>query len=265
MPDRSEPLAKEAFSEFLRQHGVESARWRKGRNPPDFDLHTRDASFAVEVTRVMERLAYGGLILPTHGWRAPLEQLVADIESNAKARGLLAGSYAMRLAPIPRLKQRRHEIMEGAVKFIANTQHCDAHREIVLSRVENGRSITIRKVGSSPTQVGALMVIGLPKFAAQARAGLAALIQERVQEKQRLLKRIHRPRILLLVDSYVYSDNVDWLAALRDTDVGAFHTVARVVDRSCQSPMQHGAKVVFRRLTRRVLLAGPKNCVGSDC
>jgi hypothetical protein len=128
----------------------------------------------------------------------------------------------MRLAPIPGLKQRRREIMEGAVKFIANTQHCDAHREIVLARVENGRSITIRKVGSSPTQVGALMVIGLPKFAAQARVGLAALIQERVQEKQRLLRRIYRPRILLLVDSYVYSDKAEWLAALRDTDVGPF-------------------------------------------
>lgn len=79
------------------------------------------------------------------------------------------------------------------------------------------------------------MVIGLPKFGAQARAALAALIQERVQEKQRLLRRIYRTRILLLVDSCVYSDKADWLTAVRDTDMGAFHTVARIVDRSCQS------------------------------
>ncbi len=234
MDIRGESLAKEAFSEFLRRRGVRHFAWRRGNEPPDYGLRIGDASFAVEVTRVMEATSHGGVTLSTHGWRAALERFVAEIEQKAIDKKVLHGSYTMTVAPIPDFKARRQIFIAAALEYISGTQLVDRAPSHTIVKLDRGRSLTIAKARTAPSHVSTVILIGRPKWAIEARQDLTILMGKRIAEKRRLMRRLRRPRILLFVDSYVYSDIDDWATASAGINVSGFHTVARVAVRACQ-------------------------------
>lgn len=237
-----ENLARSVFTEFLKRHGVRSVAWRKRGDPPDFGLVADGISLAVEVTRVMEATTHGGVTLRAHGWRASLERFLRRIEAEAIARSILNGSYAMVLSPIEDFKRREGEILSSALEYIAETQKVAAAPSRQLFRLPRGRAISITKVGMTPVHLGALILISQPKWGIEARGELVGLFGERVGEKRHRLRRLRRPKALLLIDSYVYAESEDWQAVADLTDLSDFHTVARIADRECQVLHSRSAK-----------------------
>jgi len=227
---KGEVLAKGGFRTLLVSVGIFDARWRRGRDPPDYYLRVNGKSFAVEVTRAMQATEVGMVRLPEHGWRAALSQFVKDIQNKAEREGILSGTYGMQLAPIPDLRRRRPELLASALRYIARTTFADTAPPEKLASVPHGHSITIEKVGAARDYVGAVIMIGTAKRSVQIERDLTRILTERLREKTRRLSRVRLPRILLLVDSYIYGERDHWQAVAEQLDLAAFHTVARIPD-----------------------------------
>src|SRR6266545_1912435 len=215
--DRSgEAMARDAFAASLRAAGVLEARWRRGKEPPDYYLRVGPAAYAVEVTRIMDKHAVGGSSHSTHGVRAALQELSQRVDREALGAGVLSGTYCMTLAPVPNLRGIARELVAGP--------------RVVLLPLPLGRKIAIQKVAASPNHVGAVMLIGPVKRAHVVQDDLRRLIRESLERKRARLARVRLPRVLLLIDSYVYGDLEHWRAAAAQLDLAGFHTVARIAD-----------------------------------
>jgi hypothetical protein len=235
MDPKGEAMARDAFGAFLHAAGIPKVRWRRGRERPDYYLRIGRASYAVEVTRIMDEHDVGGFAHSTHGVRASLRQLSQAVEREALRAGTLSGSYVMTLAPVPNLRRVRPELVAGALRYIDATRVVAVAPSIVLMPLPLGRKIAIQKVAASPNQVGAGMLIGPVKRTHVVQDDLRRLIRESLEGKRVRLCRTRLPRVLLLIDSFVYGELEDWRAALTQLDLAGFHTVARIADRGvCQ-------------------------------
>lgn len=230
MDRNGEAMARDAFRQALRVAGVVDMGWRRGAEPPDYYLRVGRTSYAVEVTRVMERHAVGSLSLPTHGVRASLEELPRAVERAALRAGILSGSYGMTLAPVPNLRAIAPQLIAGALRYLGATRFAsEAPRELLLG-LREGRKIAIQKVACAPDRVGGVMFIGPVKRAHRVHQDLVRLLGESMAKKAARLARVRLPRVLLLVDSYVYGELDHWRCAISALDVTRFHTVARIAD-----------------------------------
>lgn len=227
---RGETLARDAFQKILRKAGIRDARWRRGREPPDYYLRVANASYAVEVTRVMDTHEVGGVAMPTRTVRASLEKLSTTVKQEAAKAGLLSGTYTMALAPIPQLRQVGPQLVKDALQYIEATRSLGMAPRFVLAAAPHGRSITIQKFAAAPDQVGAIILVGTPRRAHRVEQDLVRLIGDRVRRKRTLLSHLRLPRILLLVDSYVFGELEHWRHAAAQVDLAEFHTVARIAD-----------------------------------
>jgi len=223
-------MARDAFAASLRAAGVLEARWRRGREPPDYYLRVGPAAYAVEVTRIMDKHAVGGSSHSTHGVRAALQELSQRVDREALGAGVLSGTYCMTLAPVPNLRGIARELVAGALEYIEATRVLVAAPRVVLLPLPLGRKIAIQKVAASPNHVGAVMLIGPVKRAHVVQDDLRRLIRESLERKRARLARVRLPRVLLLIDSYVYGDLEHWRAAAAQLDLAGFHTVARIAD-----------------------------------
>lgn len=230
MDRRGEAMARDAFRQALRAAGVGGMGWRRGAEPPDYYLRVGGASYAVEVTRVMERHAVGSLSLPTHGVRASLEELARAVERAALRAKVLSGSYSMTLSPVQNLRAMAPPLINGALRYIAETRFVSEAPRAILLVLREGRKIAIRKVGPSPDRVDGVIFIGSVKRAHRVHQDLVRLLGESMAKKAARLSHVRLPRVLLLVDSYVYGELDHWRRAISEVDVMGFHTVARIAD-----------------------------------
>ena len=242
-------MARDAFRVSLRAAGVLDARWRRGREPPDYYLRVGLASYAVEVTRIMEKHAVGGSSHSTRGVRASLEQFSQTVEREALRAGVLSGTYCMTLAPVPNLRGIGPGLVAGAVEYIEATRVLATAPRVVLLPLAQGRKIAIQKVAASPNHVGAVMLIGPVKRAHVVQDDLRRLIRESLERKRARLSRVRLPRVLLLIDSFVYGELEHWRAAVTQLDLAGFHTVARIADTGLCQVLYSEADAWSGRLT----------------
>jgi hypothetical protein len=225
-------MARDAFRLRLQASGLASGKWRRGADPPDFYLRWESHSFAVEVTRVMNVHSLGGPPMSTHGVRAALEGLIRVVENQAQSEGVLSGTYVMFLSPVADLRDHRSAIITSALNYIRTTQGLGVGPEHVLQRRPGGRSLRIRKVGPSGEHIGGWITPEPMKRAHTIRADLTRLCGDVLARKADRLRRIRLPRVLLLIDSYVFGDQADWVDVFQHLSLLEWHTVARIADRS---------------------------------
>ena len=226
----NESHARDVFRTMLHELGTTTQHWRRGREPPDFYLRTADRSYAVEVTRVMEVHQVGNQSSTTQGVRHALNVLARRIDSAAKARGVLSGTYVLRLVPIPELSRREPEILERALLYISDTRDLASAPAGILGLGTLARHVTIKKVDARHAQVVAGIGIGPLKRDSTVVSDLQRLVGASVEDKRAKLRRTRLPRILLLVDSYIYGEARHWREAVATLDLTGFHTIARISD-----------------------------------
>jgi hypothetical protein len=233
MDRAGEKLARESFNAFLLRVSPFPPRWRRGRPRPDFYLRIMEGSFAVEVTRAMLTIDVAGTRRTQRGWRAALETLAKTIQHNAQTSGVLSGAYGMHLVPVPNFAHVETQVIESAVDYIRRTQSLDTAPSFVLARRPGGPPLSISKLGPAPNYVGGLSSVGPIKGDNHIEADLREILAERLAAKGKRLRRIRLPRILLVLDSYVYGDLSHWRNVASQLDFSGYHTVARVADRRC--------------------------------
>lgn len=224
----NESHARDVFRTLLRELGTTTQHWRRGPEPPDFYLRTPDRSFAVEVTRVMEVYQIGNQSSTTQGVRHALNALARRIERTARERGLLSGTYVLRLVPIPDLRRRESEVVARALHYISQTRDSGSVPACVLGIGTLSRHVTIKKVHADRAQVVGGIGIGPLKRGSTVVADLQRLVGASVQGKRAKLAHTRLPRILLLVDSYIYGEAQHWSEAVSSLDLAGFHTIARI-------------------------------------
>jgi hypothetical protein len=134
----------------------------------------------------------------------------------------------MRLVPIPAFGRIRRAVVASALEYIETTQSTKMATRQVLARRQGGTPMTIEKVSPDGSMVAGVSVVGPVKRDHHIVADLQAILAERLSTKRHLLSRARLPRILLVVDSYLYGDSAHWREAAAGLDFTGYHTVARV-------------------------------------
>lgn len=239
MKREDEEYCKTQFDIFLKKFlNSPETEWEEvpqKKEPPDYYLQLDSTRFAVEVTTLLEKIPVGDASpVGAAAVYKTLQDFVGGVETAAKTSGNLRGEYVLYLTPIDNFSYLRNEIQEGLLEYIRDTRNLEmaswkvVFREIVLPHQQ---LCQIQKVGSKPDKVY-VSVAGIPKSGADIIRDLCFLLNERLDKKVKLLKKIGEPKILLLLDEYVFSDPEDYKACLDQIpSLDSFHTLFVVQDR----------------------------------
>jgi len=235
MKRADEELCKTQFETFLRGFFAPAEmNWMEVDQlyePPDYYLLLAGARFAVEVTTLLERVLVGdGSLLPHAVISRILQDFVENVETTARAEGCLHGDYLVAfLTPIDNFANFRDEIQRRLLDYIRSTSSLErSPLEIVFERIvpqQRPQQCGIQKVGSKLDRV----VSGGPvwaKWEGDAAVDLCGLLNQSLDTKVDKLRDITVPKILLLLDKYMFADQEMYEKCMpRTSSLGSFHTV----------------------------------------
>jgi len=229
-----EEHCKREFDTFLRQcYRGDDIAWTKGDEPPDYYLTLCGTKYAVEVTRLMEKVTVGSAKpLPYKEISRVLQNFVGNIEILAKKEGSLHGKYLVSFTPINNFTVVCGEIQEALLNFIRQTKNLDNFpwKTIFKSKIRTPRCMPqnceIQKLDSSSDKVLFCGVSGAVKHESEVVGDLCRLLNDRLDTKKYLLRNIAFPKIVLLLDQYLFADLAEYEACVNQIpSLNFFHTV----------------------------------------
>jgi len=236
---KEEEYCKAQFDDFLKRFFPScEIEWEDVENdPPDYYIFIDKTRYAVEVTSLVEKIQLGGQSpLEIVGVFKHLTDFVRSVESAAKTEGSLHGQYVVSFTPIGNFADYCCEIKQELLLYIRETKNLEVvpykqvFRKVILPHVQ---SCWIGKIGCQRDKVYESLS-GLPKSEDDIRTDLVSLLSERLNKKTQLLKKTPEPKILLLLDAYVHSDQKDYKNCINQISaisaLESFHTVFVIED-----------------------------------
>jgi len=230
---KDEEFCKEQFDEFLRLKERLDICWTEGAEPPDYYLNIGNKRFAVEVTNLMEEVNIGGQEMSHLGFRSTILRFIKRVEEEARQNGILNGAYVVNFKPHDDFGKKKSKIKKEILDYIQETQNSpDAIRKHLLGQ---GRlSWYIKKDNNTKKY----LTCGTfdAKWEGQAQTELCLLLEKVIKGKSRKLNRIKLPKILLILDRYVWLDEESWEQCYDKLSLTKkFHTVFRAskVNQNC--------------------------------
>jgi hypothetical protein len=215
MKRADEEYCKAQFDAFLRKSFVSpKVTWEDVETqdePPEYYLRLGDLLFAVEVTTLVEKVLVGTRDpLPHAEISKILQDFVDEVGATAKAGGYLHGDYLVSFStPIDNFKAVRDEVQEGLLDYIQDTGGLErVPLKIVFERIlplQRPYQCGIQKVGNELDRIRS----GTPfwmKWEGDARVDLCSLLDKSLNAKVYKLRKIAVPKILLLLDEYIFAD-----------------------------------------------------------
>jgi hypothetical protein len=182
--------------------------------------------FAVEVTRLMSKVEVGAnKPLPFVIIGDDLEQIVIDVEREAKRDDYLQGTYRVYFSkPIENLASNRSVLQRGLLKYIRATQNLgNALPQIIFKQDRQKCQIEKQDLNKDKVVMGGPII---SKWEGEIIVEMCQILVERLTEKQRLLRNIVYPKILLLHHKYPYVDPFTYKeCTLSDSLLASFHTL----------------------------------------
>jgi hypothetical protein len=231
-----EEICKEEFEAFLRSQGISNISWDNGDEPPDYYLNTAGVRYAVEVTNLMEQVETDGRQMSHLGFRHKVTRFVRNVERQARQEGILAGAYSLRCKPRDDFASQKRRIREQLLEYIRTTQGSVAPP----ARVLLGRGYSSWSVEKLQSESRFLIPsVSGAKWEVEAQNELCQLLQNVLLQKTEKLRSIDLPKILLILDRYVWLNINAWTKCRKELKGSEeFHTVFGV-SRSGQSCMLH--------------------------
>jgi hypothetical protein len=226
-----EEICRESFDLFLSiNYSAIEVSWTEvvqEDEPPDWYIEFGEKKYAVEATSLVDQLPELGPKISSTSVSFSLHNLVKEVEEIARLEAILNGAYLIELAPIPNFNQHREWFRDAFVQYIRET--CDMPE---ADRKEFGKighsNVSIVKFKSERTYVSEMISFGT-KSGHDISCELKEMVTTAVEKKAQLLKNIANPIILLLLDSYGYSEKRDWHDAISRIEIPlSFHTICRV-------------------------------------
>ena len=230
-----EELCKVQFDAFLGQFFDPSEiSWievAQEDEPPDYYLVLGSVWFAVEVTTLLENVSVGTASpLPPEIIGRFLRGFVKEVEQVARAEGSLHGKYLVTFStPIDGFSNVRDAIRAKLLDYIRKTSSMKSSSpEIVFERIvpdHRRQQCGIQKVDGRRDRIDS----GGPfwvKWEGEATADLCDLIEGSLTTKASKLTGVAEPKILLLLDRYVFADREMYEICLpKVSSLDSFHTV----------------------------------------
>jgi hypothetical protein len=233
MKRADEESCKTQFDAFLRKFFAPSeVIWKEVAQqdePPDYYLLLGNTQFAVEVTTLVEKVLVGSASSLPHAVISKiLQDFVDEVEATAQAEDCLHGDYLVSF-PIDDFAAIRGEIQKGLLDYIRGTDSWErAPLKIVFERItpqQRPQQCGIQKVGNKLDRV----ISGGPvwvKWEGDATIDLCGLLNESLTTKVDKLRDIAAPKILLLLDEYVFADPEMYGKCIPQiSSLSSFHTV----------------------------------------
>jgi hypothetical protein len=211
MKSESEEFCKSCLDKYLRELLPDSdIVWEdveKRYEPPEFYLTIDSATYAVEVTILIQKADVGTKKpLPIGIIRDLLRKFVIDeVETTAKENHFLRGAYLVTFSkPITNFTHVKGAIQDALLSYICATQGVSKASPRVI--YECGRQkCSIEKVHAEEDKV----VMGGPIISRREDEALAEaqqLLDNRLSEKEYRLREINSPKILLLHNKYHFAE-----------------------------------------------------------
>lgn len=244
MKSESEEFCKNSFDMYLRKISPAlSLGWtevEQKAEPPEYYLSMNGVIYAVEVTILIQKVAVGAKNhLPVGVIRDLLKRFVDDeVEAVARRSGYLQGAYLVSFSkPVTNFANVKSVIQSELVSFIAATQLAiKAPARVVYKH--NREQCRIEKIHSEENKV----VMGGPSMSswkAEALTEAKQLLDDRLGGKQRKLRNIDEPKILLLHNRYHFLHLEDYEAVIAEVpSLHSFHTVF-IVESSIEGRILH--------------------------
>jgi len=224
-----EEFCKAQFDEFIKSSlEPNSIYWEdvpQKEEPPDYYLYLDNRKYAVEVTTLMEKKSVGEAELPLFAILGTLSRIVKDIERRALFQGILKGAYIIDFSlPITDLSRIRERLKKELLEYIKTTKSKTSAPEKTIFK-HNRQRCTIEKKHDKKDYVG-MMGPHDAKWERDIIIEACGLIQERINEKFRLLSGIQNKKILLLYNAYGFAEQEIFRACLDElTHLDFFHMI----------------------------------------
>lgn len=210
-----ENLPMKCFVTHLKkQLGLQEIECGADKDPPDFWCKIKGKKYAVEVTRIvnkLDRIPKRSEPLDFPEYKEWLKQISKRIAQEAKEQDCLAGGYAVFTIGTPNIPKKAEEITLNAVKYICKTQTLTRENGETLYRDQGGK-IGITKVNNDKSYVSACPA--LAKSEGKIKQDLEKLLKHRISDKIKRLIKPNVPKydgtILVIYDQYKFGDPEDY-------------------------------------------------------
>lgn len=228
-----ENLCMKCFVTHLeKQLGLQNIEYGDDQDPPDFWSKIKDKKYAVEVTRIVNKL---GKIPGRPGsidsamYRDWLQKLAKKIAQKAKKEGCLRGGYVLSIMRTPNIPRKDQETVSNAVEYICKTKALTNEAGKMLLRDQGGK-IDIIKVNNNKDYVVPASI--LAKSEGKIKLDLKTCLERRISDKRKRLTRPNVPKydgtVLVIYDKYKFADYEDFPKTVKSMEF--FHAVFLVLD-----------------------------------
>lgn len=231
MKSKDEEFCKSEFNIFLsRFYNSTEYNWEdvpQKNEPPDYYLDLKGTRYAVEVTKLMEKVSVGtDKPLPLAIVRDFLQRFVKDeIETTVINNSDLAGIYTIYFSqPINNFTNIKNDLKTALLDYIRNTKG----QENAPSKIIFGQGKQKCEITKSHNKGSKVLMAGPwpTKWKGEIEIDMQNFLVDRISEKLNKLKKNTHPKILLLHNKYAfvtpenYRNIISRISALND-----FHTI----------------------------------------
>lgn len=228
-----ENLCMKCFVTHLeKQLGLQNIEHGCDQDPPDFWCKIKGKKYAVEVTRIVNKLdkipgQLRSIDFPMYrGW---LQILAKKIAQKAKEEGCLRGGYVLSVKRTPNISRKDQEMVSNAVEYIRKTRTLSHEAEKTLLKDQGGK-IEIIKVNNHKDYVTPASI--LIKSEGKIKQDLKTHLEYRISDKINKLKGPNVPKydgtILVIYDKYKFADYEDFPKTVKSMEF--FHSVFLILD-----------------------------------
>jgi hypothetical protein len=228
-----EEFCKDIFNNYLiNKLHLQPKNWRKGENPPDYYFTLSGKDYAVEVTTIMMQVTSEPKRLSQQSFQLALSRLSKNIEKIAKEQNILSGCYCLSYDDtFDNFGQASKLIKKSALDYIKNTMEDNEAPWKIIFR-EGRPKCSIQKASNVLNMI--ITAISSPKYITP-KEGIVPkacqLMQKCLMNKIKKLGKINLPKILILNDSYLFSDHYIYKKCQLDNEMLEFYHSIFIVER----------------------------------
>ena len=206
---KDEEFCKEIFNNFLVNNlGLQPSNWREGEDPPDYYFTLNGQDYAVEVTTIMMKVISADKPIPQVLFHSALKELGEEIMEESKNQRILKGTYYLYFfGPFDKFSKAKKSIKKAALNYIDKTQNLTTGDWKIIYQ-SRGRKCEIFKTGTTSDKVSLAGIVSpdYGKWEEEYEEEACRLLLEWILIKKQKLKDIKKPKILILLDNYPFSD-----------------------------------------------------------
>ena len=206
-----EEYAKASFDGYLRNNYPNiMIKWEevdKQNEPPDYFVYLGTHKVAVEVTTLMEAVELGGkkaiTFLDAIKW---MDEFVKEIENTAIEKSYLHGAYVIRFnRPIKNFGNLKQQIRSEILSYLHKTRSFESAPEKVVYKAPRLQKCTIAKISQNANCIYRAGPTN-GKREGESNTQLTEIMNKSIHEKESKLSKVQFPKILLLLDKYLFSE-----------------------------------------------------------